>query len=387
MYGEYEVITMLRYLSGGESHGPGLTAVIDGIPSNLSINIEEINRDLARRQKGYGRGDRMKIEKDKVKILSGIRNGKTLGSPVTLHIENLDWENWQKPTQPVTRPRPGHGDLAGALKYDHTDIRNVLERASARETAARVAVGSIAKTLLKEFGIEIISHVTCIGGVKLKAHYDANTLKQNLGYVEDSQVRCMDKDVEEEMIREIIRAKEEGDSVGGIFEIWVFNVPPGLGSHVNWDRKLDARLAFGLMSIQGIKGVEVGLGFEAGGKRGSEFHDEIFYSPDKGYFRKTNNAGGIEGGMTNGAPIVLRAAMKPIPTLYKPLMSVDITTKTPVKAGIERSDTCAVPSASIVGEGVVAWTLAEAFMEKFGGDSLQEVKRNYEGYMEYLRTR
>ena len=342
---------MLRYLTAGESHGPCLTAILEGMPAGLRINKTEINRELARRQSGYGRGERMQIEHDTVQITSGLRMGLTLGSPITMIIENKDWQNW-KNEPPITNPRPGHADLAGIMKYNHLDIRNILERSSARETAARVAVGAVAKRLLDKFGIEIISHVCEIGGV----------------------------DESEELMKEKIdQAKKNGDSLGGIFEVTVKGVPVGLGSHVHWDRKLDGRLAQCLMSIQGIKGVEIGLGFAASKKTGSEVHDEITY--DYNFRRKTNNAGGIEGGISNGEDIVIRGAMKPIPTLKNALNSVDIITKKPVKAKVERSDVCVVYAASVVGEAVAAFEIANAMCEKFGGDSIKEMKRNCNSYI------
>lgn len=390
----------IRYITSGESHGKGLTAIVEGIPSNLGLTAEYINRELHRRQEGYGRGGRMKIETDAVKILSGIRFGKTIGSPVAMFIENKDWENWQEvmspdarvgahelPLQgkfaPVTRPRPGHADLSGAIKYNQRDIRNILERSSARETAARVAVGAVAKRFLEEFGIQVFSWVTEIGGVK--STIASLPLKELFSEAENSDVRCPDPESAEAMKKRIDEAKASGDSLGGIFEITVSGVPVGIGSHVQWDRKLNARLCMALMSIQAIKGVEVGLGFEAARRPGSIVHDEISYDENKGFCRKSNNAGGIEGGMSNGGDIVLRAAMKPIPTLYKPLQSVDIETKEKFEASIERSDICAVPAASVVGEAVVAIEIANALLDKFGGDSLEEMKRNYDGYAEYVR--
>lgn len=391
----------LRYITSGESHGKGLTAIVEGIPSNLELTAEYINTELHRRQKGYGRGGRMKIETDAVEILSGIRFGKTIGSPVALFIENKDWENWQEvmsselrvasseiETQnskllPVTRPRPGHADLSGAIKYNQRDIRNILERSSARETAARVAVGAVAKRFLEEFGIQVFSWVTEIGGVK--GRIGSLPLKELFSEAEKSEVRCPDPESAEAMKKRIDEAKANGDSLGGIFEISVSGVPVGLGSHVQWDRKLNARLCMALMSIQAIKGVEVGLGFEAARMPGSVVHDEIYYDKGKGFCRKSNNSGGIEGGMSNGGDIVLRAAMKPIPTLYKPLQSVDIETKEKFEASIERSDICAVPAAAVVGEAVVAIEIANAMLDKFGGDSLDEMRRNYDSYVEYVR--
>ncbi|MFQ5442839.1 MAG: chorismate synthase [Thermodesulfobacteriota bacterium] len=398
---------MLRYLSAGESHGRCLTAIVEGMPSGVKLSKKEIDGDLKRRQSGYGRGARMKIESDSVEITSGVRHGRTLGSPVALLIENRDWENWKEAMsveevrgrvdgRKVTRPRPGHADLAGGLKYAHKDLRNILERSSARETAARVAAGAVAKALLREFGISVCSWVEEIGGVKWSPSRPSSheTLFKR---AESSAVRCPDKSATEKMKRRIDRARKDGDSLGGIFTVMVTGVPPGLGSHVQWDRKLDGRLAGSLMSIQAIKGVEVGAGFAVGELPGSRVHDEIFYtgkragSALKGYwpraprfYRKTNNAGGIEGGMSNGEAIVLRAAMKPIPTLYQPLRSVDIDSKKPFTASVERSDICAVPAAAVVAEAAAAFEIAGAFLEKFGGDGAGEIKRNYLGYLSQI---
>jgi chorismate synthase len=400
---------MLRYLSSGESHGKVVTAIMEGVPSGLAVLAEGIDSELARRQSGYGRGARMRIESDRVKLLSGIRDGRTLGSPITLAVENLDWENWKEVMASgplgrsasgvaVTRPRPGHADLAGGLKYGLRDLRNVLERSSARETAARVAVGAVAKSLLLDVGIDVYSWVVEIGGVKYNpsAALGATALFKK---AEASSVRCPDKAASLKMKRLIKRAKENGDSLGGVFSVVVRGVPPGLGSHVQWDRKLDGKLSMALMSVQAIKGVEVGLGFGAGSAPGSKVHDEIFYRAgrksgskaptfwplEKRFYRKTNNAGGIEGGMSNGEDIILKAVMKPIPTLYKPLRSVDIETKKPFRASVERSDTCAVPAAAVVGEAAVAFEIAAAFLEKFGGDSMREVKRNYKGFLKQVK--
>lgn len=372
----------MRFLTSGESHGKALVAIIEGLPANLPIDKGAINKELYRRKQGYGRGKRMEIEKDTVEILSGVRKGKTIGSPLALMIKNLDYDNWKDKDIPqVTKPRPGHGDLAGTIKYNQKDIRNILERASARETAARVSVGAVARQLLLRFNIKILSHVISIGDVCLgKKDYSYD----DLVFADDSPVRCIDEKVSSRMVKAIDEAKAEGDSLGGVFEVVAENVPIGLGSHVHWDRKLDGRIAGAFMSIQAIKGVEIGLGFEAASKRGSEVHDEIFYEEGRGFYRKTNNAGGIEAGITNGCPIVVRAALKPIPTLYKPLKSVDINTKESFEASIERSDVCAVPAASIVGEAVLSWVLAEAMMEKFGGDSIEEVLNNFQSYNERI---
>jgi chorismate synthase len=415
------MLEKLRYLTSGESHGQALTCIIDGVPSNLSLSSEDIDKDLARRQKGYGRGGRMKIETDHAQILSGVRHGKTLGSPITLLIENKDWENWkeimdpepvgaihesplqnQSPTPnpkslPVTRPRPGHADLAGAIKYDTRDIRNILERSSARETAARVSAGAIAKIFLAEFNIQIISCVIEIGGIggrgerpfaRTKAVSGQQNEKNLLSLfkkAEASPVRCPDKNAEEKIINKINAAMKKGDTLGGVFEVMVLGVPIGLGSYNQWDRKLNAKLAFALMSVQAIKGVEIGLGFEMSKRSGSEVMDEIFYK-GASFYRKTNNAGGIEGGMSNGMPIIIRAAMKPIPTLKTPLSSVDIITKKPLKAAYERSDVCAVPAASVIGEAVTAITIADSLLSKFGGDSMEEVKRNFTAYLKHIQN-
>jgi chorismate synthase len=386
---------MLRYLTAGESHGELLMGIIEGIPSGLLIRVTDIDRDLARRQVGYGRGNRMKIEKDSVKIYTGVRWGRTLGSPVGLMIRNKDWENWRdkmspdpmflNSADPVTRPRPGHADLAGALKYGTTDIRNILERSSARETAMRVAVGSVAKRLLAEFGIEVVSHVLSIGGVFAKV--PKASFQEIKKRAEASELRCADHEAEKRMMKKIDEAMAAGDTLGGVFELIITGVPVGLGSHVHWDRKLDGRLASSLMSIQAIKGVEVGAGFGVANKPGSQVHDEILWSRKQGFYRKTNMAGGIEGGMSNGEAIVLRAAMKPIPTLYKPLRSVDMASKKPFKASIERSDACAVPAAGVVAEATAAFEIASAMLEKFGGDSIEEMKRNYHGYDKHLKAR
>ncbi len=384
---------MLRYLTAGESHGQALVAVIEGLPAGLALTAAYINTQLARRQGGYGRGARMNIAADAARLLSGVRGGTTLGSPLALLIENKDWANWsqvmsaeqdaQMEERVVTKPRPGHADLAGVLKYGHRDIRNVLERSSARETAARVAAGTVARKLLAELGMEITGHVVQIGSVA--AAVGELSLAELKERATASQLLCADHMAEQEMIAAIDQARNDGDSIGGVFEIRVVGVPPGLGSHVHWDRKLDARLAAALMSIQAVKGVEVGLGFAAAARAGSQVQDEIFYENDRGFYRNTNRAGGIEGGMSNGEEIALRAAMKPIPTLYRPLQSVDLVSKKPFAASVERSDVCAVPAACVVGEAVTAWELACACMEKFGGDSMDELRRHKDSYLVALR--
>jgi chorismate synthase len=383
----------LRYLTAGESHGPSLTAIIEGMPANLSLSAEDINRHLARRQQGYGRGGRMGIERDQVTFLSGIRWGKTLGSPITLSIRNRDWSNWEKKMSPraedrlegiaVTQPRPGHADLSGVIKYHQDDARNILERSSARETAARVAVGALCHKFLQELSIEVMGYVTEIGGIGCN---DSDTdYRTRFSHSEASVCRTFDGDAEKRMIAAIDRAREAGDSLGGVVEVAVLGAPVGLGSHVQWDRRLDCRLAAAVMSIQAFKGVEIGLGFEAARLPGSQVHDEIGFD-GKRFVRHTNRAGGVEGGMTNGEPIVLRGAMKPIPTLYKPLQTVDLKTKQPFQATVERSDVCAVPAAAVVAEAVVTIELAAAVLEKFGGDSMEEVKENLAAYSRYVQT-
>ncbi|MBA4602550.1 chorismate synthase [Thermoactinomyces mirandus] len=381
----------MRYLTAGESHGPQLTVIIEGIPSQLHIDKEKIDRELARRQKGYGRGRRMQIEKDQVKILSGVRFGRTTGAPVTLVIENRDYSHWKNvmsvdsafeeaEKRRISCPRPGHADLNGAIKYRHRDMRDVLERSSARETAARVAAGAVARLLLEECGIDVAGHVLQIGDVAAKpVQLSLQEIKERS---ELSPVRCLDKDAEKQMMARIDQAREEGDSLGGVVETIVAGVPVGLGSHVHWDRKLDARIAQAVVSINAFKGVEFGLGFEAAGLNGSEVHDEIMWSRKRGFYRRTNRLGGLEGGMTTGEPIVVRGAMKPIPTLYKPLQSVDIETKQPFQASIERSDSCAVPAASVVMENVVAWEIAQALVEKFSSDTMNEMVEQLKQYRE-----
>lgn len=394
-------MSYLRFLTSGESHGKALIGIIEGIPSGLYLSEEDIDRDLKRRQSGYGRGARMKIESDHAEILSGVRWGKTIGSPISLSIENKDWKNWiegMSPYQdakgsipPVTKPRPGHADLSGAIKYHCHDIRDILERSSARETAMRVALGAIAKKFLSGFGIHVGSYVVQIGKIRIKEYKgqgvkgsseSTRTLESIFKKAEMSPVRCPSKETTKKMIKLIDKTIKEGNSLGGIFEIFVIGVPAGLGNYVQWDRRLDGRLAQALMSIQAIKSVEVGLGFEMAEHFGSEVMDEIFYSPPK-FYRKTNYAGGIEGGITNGMPIILRASMKPIPTLRRALRSINIITKKPVEAAYERSDICAVPAAGVIGEAMAALTITDAFLEKFGGDSMVETKRNYDSYIEH----
>ncbi len=412
------MLEKFRYLTSGESHGQALTCIIDGVPANLLLSAGYIDQDLVRRQKGFGRGGRMKIESDRAKILAGVRQGKTLGSPITLLIENKDWANWQdvmspdpgvksqesrvkmlrsknfkllthnSKLYPVTHPRPGHADLSGALKYNTHDIRNILERSSARETAVRVAAGAVAKKFLAEFNVKVLSYVTAIGGIKVASSrsQDQGSEKRILEIfkkAEASPVRCHDKEIEKKIVNKINAAMKKGDTLGGVFEVVALGVPAGLGSYTQWDRKLDAKLAFSFMSIQAIKGVEIGLGFEMAQRFGSEVMDEIFYQGAR-FYRRTNNAGGIEGGMSNGMPLIVRAAMKPIPTLRRPLSSVDIISKKPFKAAYERSDVCAVPTASVIGEAVMAVAIADSFLSKFGGDSIEEIKRNYKGYLKQI---
>jgi chorismate synthase len=397
---------MMRYITAGESHGPCLTMVIDGVPAGFPIDVSKINHDLWRRQQGYGRGGRMLIEKDEVQIRSGIRWGETLGSPIALGIENRDWKNWTKKMSAapedrdekiaVTKPRPGHADLTGVLKYNRLDIRDILERASARDTVSRTAVGSFSKQLLSPFGIRVMGYIRSIGNVM--ANLDGFSYEETYERAEESPVRTADKEAEDKMIALIEECKREGNTLGGIFEVVALGLPPGLGTHTQWDRKLDGRLAQALMSIQAIKGVEIGLGFEMARHRGSQVHDEIFFDPGKmvtegtprivptGFYRGSNNSGGTEGGMSNGAPLVVRVAMKPISTLMSPLQSVDLRSKRPADASVERSDVCAAPAAAVVGESVVAFELANAFLEKFGGDSLREIKGNYESYLEQIKN-
>ncbi|MGN0941386.1 MAG: chorismate synthase [Selenomonadaceae bacterium] len=378
----------LRFMTAGESHGPSLIALIEGMPSGLKLNIDTLNKDLARRQSGYGRGGRMKIEHDTMEILSGVRFGETLGGPISIKVNNHDFANWTKKMaafgeeygEKVTAARPGHADYAGIKKYARDDIRDILERSSARETTMRVAAGAIAKSFLSQFGIEVVSHVINIGGVAV----DMKKIDRNAIKATDSELNCYDAEAEAKMKEHIDEAKAKGDTLGGIFEVIVKGVPIGLGSHVEWDRRLDAMLAGALMSIQAIKGVEVGDGFEAAVSFGSQAHDEMFYDEDGDVYRKTNHAGGIEGGMSNGEMIVLRAAMKPIPTLMTPLHSIDISSKKAVLASKERSDVCAVPAASVVGEAMVALVIADAMLDKFGGDSMIDIKNNVSAYLKRL---
>lgn len=380
----------MRYLTAGESHGPQLTTIIEGLPSLLPITAEQINYDLKRRQGGHGRGRRMQIEKDMVEIVGGVRHGQTLGSPLALVVKNDDWKHWTKimgadplpedidPSEikrQISRPRPGHADLVGGIKYGHRDLRNVLERSSARETTVRVAVGSVAKTLLKELGITVTGYVTEIYNVKADTSKIAGKSAEEIReIVENDPCYTVDPEASEKMVQAIDEAKKAGDSIGGIVEVIVEGMPPGVGSYVHYDRKLDSKLAQAMLSINAFKGVEFGIGFEAGRRRGSEVHDEIVWDEENGYTRRTNRLGGLEGGMSTGMPIVVRGVMKPIPTLYKPLESVDIETKEPFKASVERSDACAVPAASVVAENVIAWEVAKAIVEQFHSDQLPQLK-------------
>lgn len=379
---------MLRYFTAGETHGKCLTVIIDGVPAGFEISLERINEELAERQKGYGRGGRMLIEKDKAEILSGIRGGVTLGGPIAMRIENRDWKNWEEimgteesnGEKRVEFPRPGHADLTGGMKYDHRDLRNVLERASARETAARVAAGALVRQLVQPFGIEFRSRVVSIGDISDRADVNAPDFYDR---VRNSPVRFGDEKAAEAAMRYIDKVKAAGESCGGVVEVTAYGVPAGLGSYVQYDRKLDAKLAFAAMSVQAIKGVEIGMGFEAAELSGSKVHDEIFYKD--GYVRDTNHAGGIEGGMSNGEPIILRAAMKPIPTQYNPLRTVSIDDKKPHAASVERSDACAVPACAVVIEAVTAFEIVNAFLEKFGGDCLADIEASYKSYMNRIK--
>ena len=395
---------MIRYMTSGESHGPQLTAIISGLPSNLPVREEDINQDLARRQGGYGRGGRMKIETDTVRFVSGVRHGLTIGSPVTMIVENSDWRNWTDVMSPavvdnydskrtITRPRPGHADLPGVQKFDHEDARNILERASARATTTQVAVGALCKTLLGEFGIKISSHVTELCGIR--SDTSGLTFSEIRENAENNEMRVGNPVIVGEMMALIDECRDDKNTAGGIFEVIVTGVPPGLGNVMNWDEKLDGKIGQVIMSMQAIKGVEIGMGFGAARRKGSEVHDAIYYSesmedcleghgPSGGFYRKTNRAGGIEGGMTNGEPIIVRVAKKPISTLMRPIESVDFKTKKAYDSSKERSDVCALPAAGIVGEALVGYAVAWAFLNKFGGDAISEVRKNYEEYVKTL---
>jgi chorismate synthase len=387
---------MFRFTTAGESHGRALVAILEGLPAGMPVSVDQINHDLKRRQWGYGRGGRMRIEQDEAEILSGVRHGLTLGSPLALIIQNKDWENWTdvmavesrelapEKSRSLTRPRPGHADLAGGQKFGARDLRNVLERASARETTARVACGALAKQLLDAFGVEIRSHVIQLGGIP-EAPLEL-TFEQIAAIPEDAPLRCADAEAQKRMVQAIDQKREAGDTLGGVFEVVTRGVVPGLGSHTSWDVKLDGRLAHAVMSIPAVKAVSIGAGIEASSLPGSEVHDEIAYNSEtKDFIRETNRAGGLEGGVTNGEELRVRGHLKPLSTLRRPLRSVDINTKQEQSAAFERSDITAVPAAGVIGEAMVALVLAEAMREKFGGDSMGEMRRNYEGYREQLR--
>ncbi|MBA2419673.1 MAG: chorismate synthase [Thermoleophilaceae bacterium] len=385
----------LRFTTAGESHGPGLTAVVEGLPAGLQLAPEDIDRDLARRQLGHGRGGRMKIESDRAEVTSGVRHGRTLGSPVSLRIANRDYANWEERMNPwpvngqvdeVHLPRPGHADLAGVQKFGFTDVRNVLERASARETAARVAAGGLAKALLRDFGVEVLSHVAQIGSVRAPDREDLSA--EDFLAVDASPVRCLDEAASADMVEEINRARKANESLGGVYEVHVFGLVPGLGSYLSWEERLDGKLAQAIMSIQAMKGVGIGDGFELAGRVGSKAHDEIFFSEEEGFSRETNRAGGVEGGMSTGDPLIVRGAMKPLPTLTKPLRSVDLATREPAQALRERTDSCTVPAAGVVAEAMVALVLGSAYRDKFAGDHVDDAMaalRAYEGRIEWRR--
>lgn len=386
----------MRYLTAGESHGPRLTAIIEGVPAGLPLTTDYINLELKRRQGGYGRGARMKIESDKVEITSGVRHGRTMGGPITLNVTNLDHQKWldimdvadvndkKKELRKITKPRPGHADLVGGMKYRFDDLRNSLERSSARETTMRVAVGAVAKRLLEEIGVEVASHIVSFGGIDVEIPENL-TVAEIKKRARQSEVSIVNPEREEEIRAYIDQIKKDGDTIGGIVETIVGGVPVGLGSYVQWDRKLDAKIAQGVVSINAFKGVEFGVGFEAGRLKGSQVMDEILWSKEDGFTRRTNNLGGFEGGMTNGEPIIVRGVMKPIPTLYKPLMSVDIETHEPYKATVERSDPTALPAAGVVMEAVVATVLATEILEKFSSDNLDELKEAVQQHRDYVK--
>jgi chorismate synthase len=384
----------LRLITAGESHGPGLTCIVEGLPAGLVLDRAALNRDLARRQLGHGRGGRMKIERDEAQVTGGVRHGRTLGGPIAIQVVNRDYANWEERMNPwpvngavaeVHLPRPGHADLVGTQKYGLTDVRDVLERASARETAARVAGGAVARTFLSSLGVQVFSHVIQITGVRAR-HADGLT-PEDFADVDESPVRCLDPEAGRAMVAEIDRLRKENESLGGVFEVQAFGVVPGLGSHVSWEQRLDGRLGQALLSIQAIKAVAIGDALEVAGLPGSQAHDEIFYDDAQGYYRTTNRAGGLEGGMTTGAPLVVRAAMKPLPTLTKPLRSVDIQTHEPAEALRERTDSCTVPAAGVVGEAMVAFVLADAYRTKFGGDHINDVRDALRAYEERIGWR
>ena len=382
----------LRLITAGESHGPGLTCIVDGLPAGLDLDREAIDRDMARRQLGHGRGGRMKIERDRAEVTGGVRFGRTLGSPVALQVANRDFANWEERMSPwpveatvpeVHLPRPGHADLVGLWKYGHDDVRNVLERASARETAARVAGGALAKAFLRALGVEVRSHVIQIGAVHAPAREAPLTLGDFEG-VDDDPVRCLDPEASRAMVQHINAQRRANESIGGVFEVVAFGLVPGLGSHVSWEERLDGRLTGALCSIQAVKGAEIGDAFEVAGLPGSQAHDEIFFTEERGFYRETNRSGGLEGGMTTGDPLVTRAAMKPLPTLTKPLRSVDTATHAPTEALRERTDSCTVPAAGVVGEAMVAFVLADAHRAKFGGDHIDDARAALGAYRERI---
>src|SRR5438105_855134 len=384
----------LRLTTAGESHGPGLTCIVEGVPAGLRLTPEDLDRDLARRQLGHGRGGRMKIEQDRAIVTAGIRHGRTLGGPIALQVANRDYANWEERMNPwpveaevpeVHLPRPGHADLAGAMKFGHGDVRDVLERASARETAARVAGGALAKAFLRELSVQVFSHVIQINAVRAPARPELQP--EDFAGVDDSPVRCLDPEASAAMVEEINRLRKANESLGGIFEVRAYGLVPGLGSHVSWQERLDGRLGGALLSIHAMKGVGIGEGFEMAGKPGSEVHDEIFWSEERGYFRETNRSGGLEGGMTTGEPLVVTVAMKPLPTLTKPLRSVDIATREPAEALRERTDSTTVPAAGVVGEAMVALVLADAYRRKFGGDHIDDALAAVAAYRERIDWR
>jgi chorismate synthase len=384
----------VRLITAGESHGPGLTTIVEGLPAGLRLEQDAINRDMARRQLGFGRGGRMKIERDRADVTAGVRHGQTLGGPIALQVPNRDYANWEErmnpwPVEsevpPVHLPRPGHADLVGVWKYGVDDVRNILERASARETAARVAGGAVFKAFLRTLGVEIRSHVTQITSVRVPRRHDLTVA--DFEQVDESPVRCLDPEASRAMVQEITTLRKANESLGGVFEVIAFGVVPGLGSHVSWEERLDGRIAMAMMSIQAMKGVGIGDGFELAGRPGSQAHDEIFFDDERGYHRETNRAGGLEGGMTNGEPLVVQVGMKPIPTLTKPLRSVDIETREPAQALRERTDSCTVPAAGVVGEAMLAQVLADAYRRKFGGDHIDDVRAAVSAYEERIGWR
>ncbi|MBV9918486.1 MAG: chorismate synthase [Solirubrobacterales bacterium] len=384
----------MHLITAGESHGPGLTCIIEGLPAGLPLEREAINRDLARRQLGHGRGGRMKIERDQAEVTGGVRHGRTLGGPIALQVINRDYANWEERMNPwpveaetkeVHLPRPGHADLVGTQKYGLSDVRDILERASARETAARVAGGAVAKAFLRALGVEVFSHTLQITSVSAPRRDDLRP--EDFAHVDDSPVRCLDAEATTEMVAEIDRLRKANESLGGVFEVRAFGLVPGLGSHVSWEQRLDGRLAQALLSIQAIKAVSIGDGFEVAGVPGSQAHDEIFFDEKRGYYRGSNRAGGLEGGMTTGAPLVVRGSMKPLPTLTKPLRSVDIATHAPAEALRERTDSCTVPAAGVVGEAMIAFVLADAYRRKFGGDHVDDVGAALANYKQRIGWR